>query len=153
MYCELHARSAFSFLEGAAIPEELIALCAERGISSMALLDRDGVYGVARFHLAGVKAGVKGHIGAEVTAAEGGRYALLVKSRAGYQNLCQLITKMKLRSAKGEGSVTAAEMAEFGAGLVCLTGGEEGVLAHAIEQGGIGAACERVTKLCELFGR
>jgi len=153
MYCELHARSAFSFLEGAAIPEELIAVCAERGISSMALLDRDGVYGVARFHLAGVKAGVKGHIGAEVTAAEGGRYALLVKSRAGYQNLCQLITKMKLRSAKGEGSVTAAEMAEFGAGLVCLTGGEEGVLAHTIEQGGIGAAYERVTTLCELFGR
>jgi error-prone DNA polymerase len=119
----------------------------------MALLDRDGVYGAARFHLAGVKAGVKGHIGAEVTAEEGGRYALLVKSRAGYQNLCQLITKMKLRSAKGEGSVAAAEMAEFGAGLVCLTGGEEGVLAHAIEQGGIDAACERVTKLCELFGR
>ena len=153
MYCELHARSAFSFLEGAAIPEELIAVCAERGMSAMALLDRDGVYGAARFHLAGVKAGVKAHVGAEVTAEEGGRYALLVKSREGYQNLCRLITKMKLRSAKGEGSVTAAEMAEFSAGLVCLTGGEEGVLAQELEQGGSSAAFDRVTKLCELFGR
>ena len=50
---ELHARSAFSFLEGASIPEELIAVCAEHGMPSMALLDRDGVYGSPRFHLAG----------------------------------------------------------------------------------------------------
>jgi len=102
MYCELHARSAFSFLEGAAIPEELIALCAERGISSMALLDRDGVYGAARFHLAGVKAGVKGHIGAE--GDRGRRRAICATGEIArrYQNLCQLITKMKLRSAKGE---------------------------------------------------
>jgi len=43
MYTELHARSAFSFLEGASIPEELAERCAERGMAAMALLDRDGV--------------------------------------------------------------------------------------------------------------
>jgi error-prone DNA polymerase len=161
MYCELHARSAFSFLEGASIPEDLIAVCAEHGMSSMALLDRDGVYGAARFHLSGVKAGVKAHIGAEVTAEEanaeksvpGWRYVLLAKSREGYQNLCQLITRMKLRSAKGEGSVRAQEVAEFSKGLICLTGGEEGALAHALESGGISAAIKRAAELCELFGR
>jgi error-prone DNA polymerase len=161
MYCELHARSAFSFLEGASIPEDLIAVCAEHGMPSMALLDRDGVYGSARFHLAGVKAGVKAHIGAEVTAEEanaekgvsGWRYALLVKSRTGYQNLCRLITRMKLRSAKGKGSVRPQEVAELSEGLICLTGGEEGALAHALESGGISAAIKRVTELCELFGR
>src|ERR1700720_4704836 len=45
MYTELHARSAFSFLEGASLPEELAAVCAGYGMQSMALLDRDGVYG------------------------------------------------------------------------------------------------------------
>jgi error-prone DNA polymerase len=161
MYCELHACSAFSFLEGAANPEELIAVCAEMGMPAMALLDRDGVYGAARFHLAGVKAGVQAHIGAEVTAAEantkegvrGWRYALLARSREGYQNLCRLITRMKLRSAKGRGSVTVEEVAELSDGLICLTGGEEGALAQALECGGMGAALERVAKLCELFGR
>src|SRR5271163_910876 len=161
MYCELHARSAFSFLEGASIPEDLIAVCAEHGMASMALLDRDGVYGAPRFHLAGVKAGVAAHIGAEVTAEEtntetsvrGWRYVLLVKSRAGYQNLCRLITKMKLRAAKGQGSVSPQEVAEFSEGLVCLTGGEEGALAQALESGGMRAALDRVAQLCQLFGQ
>ena len=154
MYCELHARSAFSFLEGAATPEELIAVCAEKEMSAMALLDRDGVYGAARFHLAAVKAAppIKAHIGAEVTATDGWRYVLLVKSREGYQNLCRLITKMKLRAAKGEGSVSAEDVAEFSPGLICLTGGQEGALAHALEQGGMRAARKSVAKLCELFG-
>src|ERR1700758_4928037 len=66
MYIELHARSAFSFLEGTALPEDLAAFCAALNMPAMALLDRDGVYGAPRFHLAAKKAGVKAHIGAEV---------------------------------------------------------------------------------------
>src|SRR3981081_3916144 len=65
-YVELHARSAFSFLKGASTPEELIATSAEFEMQSMALLDQNGVYGAARFHLAGKKLGVKAHIGAEI---------------------------------------------------------------------------------------
>ncbi|MGH9792275.1 MAG: PHP domain-containing protein, partial [Candidatus Acidiferrales bacterium] len=68
MYVELHARSAFSFLEGASQPEELVEVCAEQGLPAMALLDRDGVYGAPRFHHAAKKKGVRAHIGAEVTA-------------------------------------------------------------------------------------
>src|SRR5437870_10445063 len=92
-YVELHARSAFSFLEGAATPEELIAACAERGMPAMALLDRDGVYGAARFHLAAKKIGLKAHIGAEVSVQrpktedhrprEVVSIPLLVRSRSG----------------------------------------------------------------------
>src|SRR6478672_9534219 len=67
MYIELHARSAFSFLEGSSVPEDLIARCAALKMPAMALLDRDGVYGAPRFHMAAVKAGIKAHIGAEVT--------------------------------------------------------------------------------------
>ena len=69
MYVELHSRSAFSFLEGASIPEGLIGVCANLGMPSMALLDRDGLYGSPRFHLAAKKIGIKAHIGAEVTCA------------------------------------------------------------------------------------
>jgi len=66
-YIELHSRSAFSFLEGASVPEELIAVCKGLEMPAMALLDRDGVYGSPRFHLAAQKLGIKAHIGAEIT--------------------------------------------------------------------------------------
>ena len=136
MYVELHARSAFSFLEGASLPEELAAVCAEYGMPAMALLDRDGVYGAPRLHLAAKKISFRAHAGAEVTSEEGWRYPLLVESREGYQNLCRLITRMKLRARKGEGHVLPEELAERSAGLICLTGGEEGPLAHALARGG-----------------
>ena len=68
MYIELHARSAFSFLEGSSLPEDLMSTCAQFNMPAMALLDTDGVYGAPRFHLAAKKLGIKAHIGAEVTA-------------------------------------------------------------------------------------
>jgi len=86
-YVELRARSAFSFLEGASLPEELAAACADRGLPAMALLDRDGVYGAPRFHMAAKKTGIRAHVGAEVASTEGIRIPLLVRTRAGYQNL------------------------------------------------------------------
>lgn len=67
MFIELHARSAFSFLEGASLPEELIGVCSHFHMPAMALLDTDGVYGAPRFHLAARKIGVQAHIGAEVS--------------------------------------------------------------------------------------
>src|ERR1700680_84752 len=76
MYAELHARSAFSFLEGASLPEELATICAKHGMAAMALLDRDGVYGAPRFYQAAKKIPIRAHIGAEVTSAAGWRYPL-----------------------------------------------------------------------------
>ncbi len=153
MYIELHARSAFSFLEGASTPEEFVQVCAERGMPAMALLDRDGVYGSPRFHGAAKKCSLRAHIGAEVISTAGWRYILLVESRAGYQNLCRLLTRMKLRAKKGEGKVRAEEMAELGSGLICLTGGSEGPLAYALAKGGIECGRKCVEELCRTFGR
>ncbi|MGA3293514.1 MAG: error-prone DNA polymerase [Candidatus Acidiferrales bacterium] len=153
MYIELHARSAFSFLEGASLPEELAGACAEHSVPTMALLDRDGVYGAPRFHLAAKKLSIRAHIGAEITSTEGWRYPLLVESRDGYQNLCRLITRMKLRARKGEGCIRPEEISAIGSGLICLTGGEEGPLAHALAQDGMTAAMECVQQLCRVFGR
>jgi error-prone DNA polymerase len=120
-YVELHARSAFSFLEGAAVPEELAPRCAHFDQPAMAIMDRNGVYGAVRFHMAAKKSRVRAHIGSEITCTDGRTYPLLVESRAGYQNLCRLITRMKLRAPKGEGAATPDELAEFAHGLTCLT--------------------------------
>jgi error-prone DNA polymerase len=120
-YVELHAHSAFSFLEGATVPEELIGVCAHLQMPAMALLDRNGVYGSPRFHMAAQKAGVRAHIGSEITCTNGRTYPLLVENRKGYQNLCRLVTRMKLRAPKGEGAATLEEIAEFSPGLLCIT--------------------------------
>jgi error-prone DNA polymerase len=152
-YVELHARSAFSFLEGACTPEELASLCARYQMPGMALLDRNGVYGSPRFHLAAQKLSLTSHIGAEVASQQGWRYSLLVKSRTGYQNLCRLITQMKLKRKKGDGYVVDEEVAQKSSGLVCLTGGDEGPLAYALGRSEIHAGIEQVELLCQVFGR
>jgi error-prone DNA polymerase len=121
MYVELHARSAFSFLQGASVPEDLVSACADLGIPAMALLDRDGVYGAPRFHMAAKKTGMRAHIGSEITCTNGRRYPLLCENREGYRNLCRLVTRMKLRAKKGEGAATLEEIAEFAQGLICIT--------------------------------
>jgi error-prone DNA polymerase len=153
-YVELHARSAFSFLEGASLPENLMARCAERDMSAMALLDRHGVYGAPRFHMAAKQYKRKAHVGAEVSIAEGGNYPLLVASRTGYQNLCRLITTTKLRTPKR--SVATAGLKELqghAEGLICLTGDENGPLAHALAKDGIVAGRQLLQQLALIFGR
>ena len=120
-YVELRARSAFSFLEGSSVPEELAGACAQFGMPAMALVDRNGVYGAPRFHMAAKKAGVRAHIGSEITCTHGVSYPLLAETREGYRNLCRLVTRMKLRAKKGEGAATLEELAEFSRGLICLT--------------------------------
>jgi len=173
MYVELHSRSAFSFLEGTSLPEELVAACAGLNMPAMALLDRDGVYGAPRFHMAAKKAGAKAHIGTEVTTVCGAsecrsrhlerskgslflngsfRLPLLISSRIGYQNLCRLITKMKLRAKKDEGAIREEELEEHADGLICLTGGDNGPLAAALARGGFEEALRHVDRLTQIFG-
>jgi error-prone DNA polymerase len=174
MYVELHARSAFTFLEGSSIPEELIDVCAKLGMKSMALLDRDGVYGSARFHLAAEKLGLTAHIGAEVTTRsswavnhgsknmnhEPGatcNVPLLCRTRSGYQNLCRLVSRMKARGPKhcdpGLTAATLDDLREFREGFLCLTGDERGPLAAALREGGHRAARDAVLTLAEIYGR
>jgi error-prone DNA polymerase len=127
MYVELHAASAFSFLDGASLPEALIERAAALGYPALALLDRDGVYGAPRFHLAARRAGIKAIVGAELTVAIGTaaslfRLPVLIESREGYRNLCRLVTRMKLRAPKGEGALALDELDGRVAGLVALVG-------------------------------
>ncbi len=234
LYIEFHSRSAFSFLEGATLPEDLISACRAHNLPAMALLDRDGLYGSPRFYLAAKQAGLKAHIGAEVSCESFPlpgfktlspqshratekirepekteriseeartieachsehseesvfqrpepvpstsnlqskiknlkssrssdslspcgefRLPLLVASRTGYRNLCQLITRMKLRAQrKEEGAVLEHEFAQHAAGLICLTGGDEGPLAAALNKGGASEARRVIDRLTGIFG-
>ena len=147
MYIELHAASAFSFLQGASLPETLVERAAELGYPALALLDRDGVYGAPRFHKAALAAGIRPIIGAELTITsrtasrpagcwlsrfgaslglQGSEHSFLLpvlcESAEGYQNLCRLITRMKLRAPKGEGALTLDELDGWTSGLVALVG-------------------------------
>jgi error-prone DNA polymerase len=91
-YSELHSHSAYSFLDGASLPEELVVRAAELGYEALALTDHDGVYGSLEFAHAAKAFGVRPITGAEVTLATGSHVTLLVESPSGYANLCRLLT-------------------------------------------------------------
>src|SRR5438876_3795396 len=128
-YAELRTASAFSFLDGASLPEDLIDQAAESGVPAMALVDTNGVYGAPRFYAAAKKAGVKALVGAELVmesvaaaapaadARPGAgapiRCTVLVGSRAGYRNLCKLITAGALHRPKGEQRYTWELLEEY----------------------------------------
>jgi error-prone DNA polymerase len=154
-YVELHARSAFSFLEGGSLPEDMVRVCAGENMPAMALLDRNGFYGSPRFHMAAQKAGIRAHVGAELTVDENGagNYPLLCESRTGYQNLCRLITRIKLRVPKhAESDAKLKDLEEHAAGLICLTGDEHGPLAQALHRGGLDRGRQLLTTLKGIFG-
>ncbi|HEY5892297.1 MAG TPA: error-prone DNA polymerase [Chthoniobacterales bacterium] len=152
-YVELHARSACSFLRGASHPEALAARAAECGLSAVALCDRDGVYGAARFYHGAKEHNIRAIVGAELTMDDGGVLPVLVASRAGYRNLCRLITQAKLRGTKTEAPVFWNELAGFSDGLVALTGDEEGPIRQALARKEESKAIARVEQLVAAFGK
>ena len=119
-YAPLWCKSNYSFLEGASHPEELVEQAHALGLLGLALTDRDGVYGVVRAHVRARELGVHLICGAQVSLAGGAQVVLLATDRAGYANLCRLITRGRRRHAKGECSVTADEVCGHAGGLVAL---------------------------------
>ncbi|HYP17518.1 MAG TPA: error-prone DNA polymerase [Opitutus sp.] len=172
-YVELHARSAFSFLRGASLPEDLVAAALKHELPAVALLDRDGVYGAPRFYGSAQENNfaVQPRVGAEITMEDGSVVPLLATSRRGYQNLCQLITETKLverapsrkiadlpphvdpRDRKRPCFATWDELARFNEGLIALTGDEDGPLRRAWRTRGAAAANPALENLARIFGR
>ncbi|HEY7113220.1 MAG TPA: error-prone DNA polymerase [Thermoanaerobaculia bacterium] len=188
-YAELRAASAFSFLDGSSLPEDLVEQAANLDLPAVALVDRNGVYGAPRFYKAAREAGLKALVGAEVTLRqqshpeerrdEGSRASrrgrrqssgslaslgmtrvssepatrvtLLVENRAGYRNLCRLITAGALGKPKGETAVSWDEVAAHAEGLHCLTGGAEGPVARSLAASGLDAASEILARLSAIF--
>jgi len=136
-YVELHAHSAYSFLDGASQPEELAARAAELGYEALALTDHDGVYGSLEFAHAAKHFGVRPITGAEVTLAGGAHVTLLVETAAGYANLCRLLTAAHADTRPKEGreplppALEQALLEELNDGLVCLSGcARDGLAVH-----------------------
>jgi error-prone DNA polymerase len=127
-YVELHAHSAYSFLDGASLPEELAVRAAELGYEALALTDHDGVFGSLEFAHAAKAFGVRPITGAEVTLADGSHVTLLVESPQGYSNLCRLLTAAHAHTRPKEGepaldpALDQALLEELNEGLVCLSG-------------------------------
>ena len=177
-YIELRTRSAFSFLEGSALPEDLVERAAELGYPALAMGDRDGLYGAPRFYHGAERAGIRAIVGAELTLdlssarapsiGDPGdqRLYVLVPDRERYRNLCRMITASKMRPlnpveieqgrapkypAKGESRITLDDLERYGAGLICLAGGARSPLALALTRGDDPRAlCDR---LGAIFGR
>ena len=177
-YIELRTRSAFSFLEGSALPEDLVERAAELGYPALAMGDRDGLYGAPRFYHGAERAGIRAIVGAELTldlSSTGApsirdpgdqRLFVLVPDRERYRNLCRMITASKMRPlnpveieqgrapkypAKGESRITLDDLERYGAGLICLAGGARSPLALALTRGDDPRAlCDR---LGAIFGR
>jgi len=193
-YAELHCASAFSFLDGSALPEDLVDAAIDRGLPAMALCDVNGVYGAPRFYKAARSAGLKALVGAEVavenlsprgrgrpaqpslimnagrergteTAGETplpnpppqggrGRLTLLVQNRIGYRNLSRLLTAAASGKPKGQAFATWDQLALHSEGLICLTGGDEGLVAKALSvvpanDAGTASPLERARRLLE----
>jgi len=128
-YVELHAHSAYSFLDGASLPEELAIRAAELGYGALALTDHDGVYGSLEFAQAAKAFKVRPITGAEVTLTDRSHVTLLVESEMGYANLCRLLTAAhsgtrvpgKERELL-EPALRQELLEERNEGLVCLSG-------------------------------
>ena len=152
-FLELHCRSAFSFLRGGSTPEQLAERAAELGLPALGVCDRMGVYGAPRFFSAARAQGLKPIVGAELVLADESVLPVLVQSRKGYRNLCQMLTEAHLRAPKGQGRVSWEDLTQFGSGLVALTGDEEGPLIRALAAGNPDHAQDTLRQLRELFGR
>ena len=169
-YVELHAASAFSFLRGAALPEQFAEAAARLGLPALALLDRDGVYGAPRLYAAANEQGIRPLVGAEITLADGSVLPLIVQDRSGYQNLCRLISTAKLtprpaglsphglapsedpQARKRRCFASWSELEQFSGGLVALTGDEDGPLRRAWERGGANEVETVLRPLQRIFG-
>jgi error-prone DNA polymerase len=124
-FVHLDVRSAFSLKEGAFVPEHLAQVASALGMPAVALTDRDGLYGAARFVSACQKEGVRPILGAALTIRERGADAplvLLAQDDRGYANLCRLLTDAHMLGERGDPSVDAIQVCAHAAGLIALAG-------------------------------
>jgi error-prone DNA polymerase len=151
-FVHLHVRSGFSFGFGVARPEELVEAAARMGMSSLALTDRDGLYGIPRFLETAYKVDILPIVGAQVSTA-GGHVVLLAESMQGYRSLCRLITDYRTSSENRRRPVCSlGKILKHKEGLICLTGAVPfGLLPRLILTGQTEEATRMLISLLEVF--
>ena len=153
-YVELRCKSAFSFLTGTALPEELCSRAVELGYNALALADQSGMYAAPRFDKAAKQAGLRPICGAELQV-DGYPLLLLCEDAAGYRSLCRLITREKMRP-RAEGldaePLTLTDLEQYAPGLIALTGGGEGSIGAALDRNDPEEARATLDTLRGIFG-
>jgi error-prone DNA polymerase len=161
-FVHLDVRSYFSIKEGAFSPEALARRAAELGMRSVALTDRDGLYGAARFVAAGEREGVRPILGASLTVRDSGTLpvrtrhddrsvVLLARDEAGYANLCRLVTDAHMTGERSDPSLTPEQICAHAGGLVALLGPASPPASLAIA-GRIDAGTTALEPYREAFG-
>ena len=161
-YVELHCHSAYSFLDGASLPDELAATAAQQGYRAIALTDHDGLHGAMELADATSDAqlGLRPIAGAELTLEDGAHLTLLCATRTGYSNLCRLITAAHAGTRPHPGREPLPprtlydDLERHSEGLICLSGcARHGAIARAVEDARHVEAAQAARRLLAIFGR
>jgi error-prone DNA polymerase len=162
VYVELHCHSAYSFLDGASLPDELAAAAAEHGYAALALTDHDGLHGAMELAttIKDCELELRPIVGAELTLEDGSHLTLLCATRTGYSNLCRLITIAHAGTRPRPGreplppATAYADLERHAEGLICLSGcAGHGAVARAVEEGRHAEAAAAARRLLAIFGR
>ncbi|KPK04341.1 MAG: DNA polymerase III subunit alpha, partial [Gemmatimonas sp. SG8_28] len=153
-YVELHAHSAFSFLDGASLPEQMALEAADLGYPALALTDHNGLYGSMAFAQAAKPLGLQAITGTEVTLLDGTHVTLLAETPQGYANLCRLLTETHLaREDRRDPRLDFASLEARHDGLLLLSGCRAGLLPTLLRREGVPAARRFLDRCRAVFGR
>ncbi|MEX1158440.1 MAG: PHP domain-containing protein [Thermomicrobiales bacterium] len=152
IYAELHLHTAFSFLDGASMPAELVERAVELGYRALAITDHNGLHGAMEFAQAARSAGIQAIIGAEVTLTDGSHLTLLAETADGYANLSRLIARAHLDSERLDPRLSLETLREHTGGLILLTGCRNGELSLLADAGQLDAAWAVLARYRDWFG-
>src|SRR3989441_1123749 len=153
VYAELHCHSAYSFLDGASPPDELLAEAHRHGYPALALTDRNGIYGSLAFAHAAKPLGIQAITGAAVTLTDGSELILLAETPQGYTNLCRLLTTTHLGAERLDPRLPHTALEERHDGLIILSGSRrDGLLPRTLENDGLSAARKLAERCKAVFG-
>src|SRR5881628_655425 len=153
MYTELHCHSAFSFLDGASLPEQLALTAQQLDYPALALTDHNGLYGSMAFAQEAKSLGLQAITGAELTLLDGSHVTILVETPEGYANLCRLITEAHLgREDRRDPRLDFASLESRHAGLIVLSGCRDGLLPRIVRNAGMTAARSFASRCRAVFG-
>src|SRR5437870_5315041 len=153
MYVELHCHSAYSFLDGASLPEQLALTAVNLGYSALALTDHNGIYGSMAFAQEAKQLGLQAITGAEVTLLDGSHVTLLVETPRGYATLCRLLTEAHLgRPDRRDPRLYFASLEARHEGLIVLSGCRSGLLPRTLQRDGPRAAWRLAERCRTSFG-
>ena len=149
-YVELHARSFYSFGEGASHSHELLARAKAYGCTALALTDSN-LCGALEFARLANSLGMQPITGGELTLTDGSRLVLLAKTREGYANLSRLFTLANAADRR-EPRLDPAHLPGHAGGVLLLTGGRDGRLARLLGEGRQREAWELLRRYREWYG-